>query len=511
MELNVTAADLSALATDVIVVGIFEGEKQLTGSAGELNLMTANQIKTHQADHEFDGKKLEVLTIHSPAHLAAKHLVVVGLGKKENFSAVVLRQSAAKAIQSARSLKAKHVAICLDNTLMGQLDASLASQMVTEGLLLGNYQFTRYKTTDKEKYAKRQIERAILIPSDVDVQSAIENGVLRGEAIATAILNARDIVNEPPSKIKPSHLAKAAQEIASLSKNIKATILDENALKKEGYTALLAVAAGSEEKPYLIHLHYKPVGTLTSVAFVGKGVTFDSGGLGIKPWNAMLNMKSDMAGGATVLGIFQALAELEALGQPIIAEVHGVIAATENMISGKAMRPDDVIETKNGKTIEVLHTDAEGRLILADALTYAGLQKPDQMVDFATLTGAAIAALGLDYSASMGNNEELLAAIETASRETGELVWRLPLPEAYKKYLESSVADLQNITPDREAPDAIYGGLFLQEFVGDRPWAHIDIAGPSMRKGDDNPVYPKGASGYGILLGLRLLELLTQK
>jgi leucyl aminopeptidase len=468
----------------------------------DLNEASLELITEHVKGKEFAGTSPESLVLHSPTGFFAKHVIVVGLGKEADFSPVIARKVAASGIQKAREVGGKVVGITLPKS---DGDISELAQAITEGLLLGNYQFHHYKTVNKEKLAEKYIDKALLLSTENP--ETVGKGLAKGEAIATAILNTRDIINEPPSHIKPVTMVKAAEEIVNLSAQMSLKVFDETALREEGYAALLAVASGSEEPPYLIHLHYKPAHAKKSIAFVGKGVTFDSGGLGIKPWAAMLSMKTDMAGGANVLGIFQAIAELEAIGQPIDYEVHGIIPTTENMISGKAMRPDDIIETKSGKTIEIIHTDAEGRLILSDALTYAVSLKPQAIVDFATLTGAAIRALGRSYCAYMGNDRDLLTQINDASQQTGELAWELPLPEEYKKYLESPVADLQNIAKQDGTPDAIYGGLFLQEFVDDTPWVHLDIAGPSWQEeGDANPVYPKGATGYGILLSLKLLE-----
>lgn len=453
----------------------------------------------------FTGKLLETCTVHRPTDRAADIAIAIGLGKADELTPAAIRQAAAKAAKLAGKEKAQNIASTLPES---DLPKDQMAQALVEGFMLGSYSFTRYKTTDRQKIERATIKQLTLLLPDGEDEAKVAAGLERGQTIAAAILNTRDIVNEPPSHIKPKQLVKAALEIANLSKNIKVTILDKKELAKEGYNALLAVGAGSAEPPYLIHLHYRPAGAKKRVSLVGKGVTFDSGGLSLKPWNAMLSMKTDMAGGAAVLGIFQALAELEQIDQAIPIEVDGIIPACENMISGGSMRPDDIIITKNGKTIEVLHTDAEGRLILADALTYAMAQEPNYIIDFATLTGAAIVALGRSYAAVMGNNPELLQTIEDASRQTGELSWELPLPEIYKTYLESQVADLQNISSNKNAPGAIYGGLFLAEFVDQTPWAHIDIAGPSFAEEDSDPVYPKGATGYGVLLGLELLKSL---
>jgi leucyl aminopeptidase len=503
MEFQFNPTPFTEFRADALILDVFENELTSIPWLSQLNKTTADFVLKQLTEREFTGKTGETFSFSPPPQLPIKHLILVGLGEKSKCSPVVIRQAAASAIQKARELRVQTLATTVLGVASGSLETEQSAQMMTEGFMMGSYLFLRYKTTQK---VAPEVSTVIYLAGAATGKA--EKGSNKGEAIATAVLNARDIINEPPSKIKPIHLAKAAEEIASLSRHMSVTVLDEAKLKKENYAALLAVAAGSEEKPYLIHLHYKPVKASKKVAFVGKGVTFDSGGLGLKPWNHMLGMKTDMAGAANVLGIFQAIAELETLGLPVDVEVHGVIAAAENMISGKAMRPDDIIETKSGKTIEILHTDAEGRLILSDALTFAVALKPDYIIDYATLTGSAINALGRSYSAYMGNDRTLLSLVERSSQETGELAWELPLPEIYKKTLESSVADLQNIHNSPLSPGAIYGGLFLQEFVDGRPWVHLDIAGPSFTEEDTNPVYPKGATGYGILLGLKLLELL---
>ncbi len=508
MELRIESTPITEVSADLLVINLFEGATEVGGATGLVNAAIGNLVAQQIEEHDFEGKELDCLAITAPTSLSVKQVLLIGLGKPGNFTAVTARKVAAKSIKKARELRAKKIATVIHGTDLKHLDPIVTSQMLAEGLLLGNYQFNRYKTVDRDKVDKYQIEEVIILVDDPANLTAVQKGIAKGEAIASAILNARDIINEPPSKIKPASIAQAAEEISELSKDMSVTVLDEAKLKQEGYNTLLAVAAGSEEKPYLIHLHYKPANAKRSVAFVGKGVTFDSGGLGIKPWSAMLTMKTDMAGAANVLGIFQALAELEAIGQPIPLEVHGVIATTENMISGKAMRPDDIIETKSGKTIEIIHTDAEGRLILSDALSYVVDQKPDYIVDYATLTGAAIRALGRDYAVYMGNSDELMDLVKKASEQTGELAWPLPLPDIYKKYIESPVADLQNASTSDYAPGAIIAGLFLQEFVDNRPWVHLDIAGPSWQDEDKDPLTAKGATGYGILLGLALLELI---
>lgn len=503
MEIQVKQANIAEIAADILAVNLFEDEAEAGAATAAINEVTNGYIARHIAEHEFIGKDGEMLVLHTPFGMQAKHILVIGLGKSSEYTTVKVRQTAARLVQKAIELKAKTVATVIHGLNIHEMGVAQAAQVFTEGLQLGSYSFTRYKTQSEPKAT---VETVIIVEKDKKRIANIEQGVKIGDAISAAVLNARDIVNEPPSKIKPSSMVTAAQEIASLSDKISVTVLDEVRLKQEGYNTILAVAAGSDEQPYLIHLSYRPAKPKAKIAFVGKGVTFDSGGLSIKPWHAMLAMKTDMAGAATVLGIFQAIAELEAVGYPLDIEVHGVIPTTENMISGKAMKPDDIITSKNGKTIEVLHTDAEGRLILADALAYATKLDPYAIIDFATLTGSAIAALGTSYAAILSNDEALVGQLLTASKDTGERLWQLPLPKEYHHFIESDVADLQNIATDKEGPDAIIGGLFLQEFVEGKPWAHLDIAGPSFQKSEKNPVYPKGATGFGILLAMELLR-----
>ncbi len=510
MELKLATTDLAAVDTDLLVIGLYESPAGLTGIGSDIDGLTDGLLRKHLNHFEFEAKALETLVLHSPVGLRAKHLLIIGLGKSQKFTPIVARQVSAQSSLEAHKLKCRSLSTLIHGTDLDSIDQSAVTQAVAEGLLLGDYQFTKFKTQNKEKQAiLNHVELLVIDPKMTD-HAICAKAIDKAQAIARPIMAIRDLVNEPPSHLKPISLVEYASGLAKRSDLVNLTVLDKEQLKKQSYEALLAVASGSDEPPYLIDLHYRPKNASQSVVLVGKGVTFDSGGLGIKPWSAMLSMKTDMAGAGTVLGIIQALIELEALGQSLPIEVHAVIPTTENMISGKAMRPDDIIETKSGKTIEILHTDAEGRLILSDGLTYGTLLEPDYMIDFATLTGSAIKALGRSYAAFMGNDRKLLDIIGVASRSTGELAWELPLPEEYKKQLESPVADLQNISTNEYSPGAIIGGLFLQEFVNEIPWAHIDIAGPSFIEEVTNPVYPKGATGYGILLSLEILKQLKR-
>lgn len=306
---------------------------------------------------------------------------------------------------------------------------------------------------------------------------------------------ARDLVNQPAAEVRPITLVDKAREITRQFDDVSITVFDKAQAKRKGFTAFLAVARGSKEEPYVIHLKYKPKGLSVSakkVFIVGKGITFDSGGLSLKPAKYMEAMKNDMAGAATVLGLFSVLSEI---GPGV--EVHGVIAACENMPSGEAYRPGDILQAKNGKTIEVLNTDAEGRITLADALSYAVEQEPDAIVDVATLTGACVVALGETHAGLWSNDDKLCRQLLKAARKTGEGLVKLPMPQEYRQMIDSRVADVRNMSLS-EGGGAITAALFLREFVGNVPWAHIDIAGAGYAEREWLPYFGIGATGYGV-------------
>ncbi len=366
------------------------------------------------------------------------------------------------------------------------LDAGAARQAVAEGLTLATYSYTTYKSDAKPtKLGKVDVAGA----SGARAQAALD----RGAAIAAGQCFARDLVNEPGGDLTPAAFARRLNAMAK-SSGLTAKVWDEAAIKKGKLGGLLGVNRGSTNPPRLVELTYTPKGKASgTLALVGKGITFDSGGLSIKTGQGMMTMKCDMGGGAAVAG---AMSVISLLG--VKAKVRAFIPMTDNMTGGDATRPGDVLKIRNGKTIEVLNTDAEGRLILADALSLASEAKPDAIVDLATLTGACMVALGPKIAGLMGNNDEWISQIESASAATGERVWHLPLPDDYKKHFESPVADMKNIGIPQGG--ALTAGLILQEFVADGiPWAHIDIAGPAWTDaGDDENA--KGGTGFGVRL-----------
>jgi leucyl aminopeptidase len=367
-----------------------------------------------------------------------------------------------------------------------RLPARERAHAIVEGAVLGSYSFERYK---REKSEKAVTELHVVEPDRARVRE-VREGAQRGEIFARATCFARDLINAPSNDVHPTHLADVAGTIAADGK-LELHVYDRAECEGMGMGAFLGVAAGSQQPPKFIHLAWKPRRARRKVVVIGKGVTFDSGGLDLKSAEGMLRMKNDMSGAAAVLGIMRALPSLRP-----DAEVHGLIAATENMPSGSAIRPGDVLRAMNGTTIEVGNTDAEGRLTLADALCYAVDRiKPDEMIDMATLTGACVVALGPLCSGLMANDQRLANRLLAAAETAGERVWQLPLLDEYREHLKSEVADMNNVGP--RGGGAINAGLFLKEFTSGLPWAHLDIAGPAFIE-KDVPLGGKGATGVTV-------------
>jgi leucyl aminopeptidase len=356
-------------------------------------------------------------------------------------------------------------------------------QHVVEGIGLADYRFTRFKSEPQSS----AIQTVAVVGADADAVS-------KGSCLANATVLCRDLVNTPPGSMTPTDLAEVARSEAERT-GLEIEILDTDAIEAQGLGGLRGVSMGSDQPPRLIRLAYQPATTngtaVPTVALVGKGITFDSGGLSLKSADGMTNMKDDMAGAAAVLAAMGAIA---ALAPPV--RVLGYLCVTENMPSGTAIKPGDVLKIRNGKTVEVLNTDAEGRLVLADGLSLAAEQEPDAIIDIATLTGAQVVALGRKVAGVMANDDALLNRVQAAAETAGEPVWPLPLVDAYRADIDSNVADIKNIGKAGQA-GTIIAGLFLREFVGDRPWAHLDIAGPAFTDADDG-YWVKGATGFGV-------------
>jgi leucyl aminopeptidase len=479
MNVQVLSRPLGEIRTDALVVGLPADSRGLPPRLAALDRRAGGQLKAVLDAEGFKARVAQVTHLHTTGH-PARRLIVVGLGESKDGTLETVRRAAAAGVRRARDLAARSVAVEL---LGDRLPARQRAQAVVEGALLATYTFDRYK---KEKNGKA-VETLRLIAPDGRVAREVGEGARRGETFARATAFARDLVNMPANDVHPTHLAKVAAEIARESR-LRLRVLERAECQKMGMGAFLGVAAGSAQPPKFIHLSYTPARARRRVALIGKGITFDAGGLDLKTADGMLRMKDDMSGAAAVLAVMRALPTLG-----LSVEVHGLIAAAENMPSGTALRPGDVLRAMNGTTIEVGNTDAEGRLTLADALAYANARiKPDEVVDVATLTGACVIALGPLCAGLFANDQGLADRLLAAAEQAGERVWQLPLIDEYRDNLKSEVADLNNVGP--RGGGAITAGLFLKEFAGSTPWAHLDIAGPAFSE-KDLPLAPKGGTG----------------
>ncbi|MCB9704504.1 MAG: leucyl aminopeptidase [Myxococcales bacterium] len=439
----------------------------------------------------FEGKAGQTLQLTREIEGKLQTLLLMGVGDGLARAADV-RKLAFDAARAALAVGADHLILDLSGT--PHADEAQTGALIAQGAELATYRYDAFLPED------RRPPQSLTQVSVVGRSSAPARGSERGQAIAAAVARARDLVNGPPNLVTPSYLAKVAREIAAAhADTVTCTILDREECERRGMGCYLAVASGSAEPPRFIDLHYRPGSkSKGKICLVGKGVTFDSGGLSLKTSEGMFGMKMDMGGAAAVLAALDGIARL---GLPW--EVHAIVAATENMPARDAYRPGDVLRASNGKTIEIDNTDAEGRLTLADALTYAGSLGPDFTIDLATLTGACIIALGPHIAGVMGNDDELASAWIAAGERSGESSWRLPLPPELKEQLKSPIASMRN-TGDRPG-GAITAGLFLSEFTEGQRWIHVDIAGPGMLK-KPYGISDEGGSGFGVATILELLS-----
>lgn len=501
MNFSVEKGLAEETTADVLIAPVFQEAKTFSGALAVCDKRMNGFIKELVEEEEFSGEPGAALMVHTRGELAAKRVLLIGVGKKKELTTESLRRMAATAVLEARKVRAKTAVCSFEGILPAKVDESAAAQAVAEGVLLGDYSFMEYKGEEKEKLAKKRMKTWFFVAADARTAKKVEKGVVEGQMFAEATIVARDLVNEPAVTMTPKHMATVAEKLNSLP-GVTVRVYPQSEIKKMKMGGILGVNAGSDEPPFFVHMQYKPKKKgAKKIAICGKGITFDSGGLSLKPTHYMDTMKSDMSGAAAVIGVFSRIADL-APG----VEVHGVIALTENMISGKATRPGDVLTAYNGKTIEVNNTDAEGRLILADALSWVEKNvKPDYIIDVATLTGAQIIALGQEYAAMIGSDSKLVDAYRTAANETGELVWELPLIMEYRPLLNSNIADISNITRNNWA-GSITAAIFLKEFVKDTPWLHIDIAGPAWVEKRMLPYAPEGASGCTVRALMQLLR-----
>jgi leucyl aminopeptidase len=482
VRVDVVDKPVAEAEADLAAVALFQGED------------LPEPLAAARGASDAKGSFRKATTIHPDA---PDRVVVIGLGKREDFEPERARVAAAIAAKAAGGLKATSLAIALPDA--GDAEATAAA--LVEGAILASYRFDRFKSSDDEEEGeepkqKPKLEALTLLSGD-EVGEAAEVARVASEAANRA----RELQDLPSNVVSPTHLADRAEEIATAHDALSVEVLGRKQISDKGMGGLEAVSRGSDEEPKLITLRYDPGGEGETLGLVGKGVTFDTGGISIKPAQGMQEMKMDMSGAAAVIEAVGAIAEL-GLNQKLVA----VVPATENMPSGHAMKPGDIITQLNGKTVEVNNTDAEGRLILADALAYAVEQGADRIVDLATLTGAVLIALGSTYAAVISNDDELAAEVVEAGERTGELAWRLPLHDEYKQLTKGSVADLTNAASKRKA-GTIYAGSFLEEFVDGKPWAHVDIAGTAWDVGRE--YVGKGPTGYGVRLLVDLVRELA--
>ncbi|HEX7168629.1 MAG TPA: leucyl aminopeptidase [Acidimicrobiales bacterium] len=463
----------------VLAIAVFEGG-DVAGSGAELDA-------AFLATRGFEGKpgQTEALMADDGTTILA-----IGVGARAAVDAEALRRAAAATVKA--SWRATSIAASLLDAAPAELDKARAAQAIAEGAALASYRFGTYKSDPKPC----AVESFTLVTR---AGAAAQRGLDRGAAVASAVALARDLVNEPPGAMTPRRMEEVARSVAEAN-GLDVDVWDEERVASEGLGGLGGVAAGSDEPPRLIRLTYAPSGARGTVFLVGKGITFDSGGLSIKTGEGMMTMKCDMAGAAAVIG---AMAAVAAVAPKV--RVVGLAGCTENLPSGKATKPGDVLRIRNGKTVEVLNTDAEGRLVLADALSLAAEEKPDAIVDLATLTGAMTVALGNDVAGLFANDDDLADQVAAAAERAGEPLWRMPLVKQYRKHIDSEVADIKNIGASGGKGGSITAALFLQEFVDGIPWVHLDIAGPAFR-GDEDSYLPKGGTGYGVRT---LLELVS--
>ena len=485
MQIEFMAQKYTKTACGLLAYPVFEDESDKSTMLRALDKITGGLIRSVRSSGEFKAKLHSTCLIHHPAGLEAERLLLLGAGKEGEFNLSRLRELAGTTVRSAKS------AACKDAALVARSQARLAqvAQVCTEGSLYGNYEADLYKTREKES---REIDRFLLLDEQGRPAGEIRDGIRRGMIIGNATNLARTLANEPSNVLTPTTLTEKAWA-AGTEAGLEVEVIEREEMERLGMNALLAVARGSEEPPKLIVLRIKGQKQKKGAplyALLGKGVTFDSGGISIKPSDKMEEMKADMAGAAAVLGAMVALGQLRPRRQVI-----GLIPAVENLPSGKAAKPGDVVKSLLGKTVEIINTDAEGRLILADAIAYARSLGATHLIDIATLTGACVIALGMVNAGMMGTDQRTIDWMRRNADFTGEKLWQLPLDEEYRKAIRSEIADMKNV--GNRWAGAITAAKFLQEFTEDVPWVHLDIAGVDLDH-DGRPFAVKGATGFGV-------------
>jgi leucyl aminopeptidase len=496
MDFQGISGNFTEASVDALAVTLFKDEKASSGAIKDIDKLTGGQISAVIKSDEFKGEAGEtaLLRLTPKGKLKASRVLLVGLGDRKDFRAPDIAAAAGTATRALRKANARSIAFSSRNDIA----VADAAQQAAQGAVTSQFELDKYKTKEKNDKAVTKF----VFHAEGAKGGDIKAGLSRGQAIGESMNFTRDLANEPPNILTPTEMANRAQKMAR-EVGLKCEILDEARMRKMGMGSLLSVSAGSEQPAKMIVLRYTPVRNTGKkgdlLALVGKGITFDTGGISIKPAEGMDAMKYDMSGGATVIGTMRAIALLK----PTVPVI-GVVAAVENMPDGKATRPSDVVTAMNGKTVEILNTDAEGRLILADAVAYAEQQGATRIVDMATLTGAVIIALGDQNTGIMGNDQAFVDQIIALGKECGENFWQLPVSKEYSKQIKSDIADIKNIGPRGKA-GTIMGAVFIQEFVDKARWAHLDIAGTAWND-SVRPHQAKGPTGVAVRTLLKLVE-----
>jgi len=500
MQIKVESGDITQQSTKAIIVNLLEGLSQPAGATAAVDGALDGAISRLIADGDLRGKYNDLTLVHTIGKIPTAGVLVVGLGKPEELTLDRVRDVAANAARYLRRQRCRSAATVAHGAGVAGLEAEACAQAIAEGTLMGLYTFRRHKKRDEDE---TDLEELTLVEEDASKLEALRRGVELGIVLAEAANFCRDLANEPSNVLTPSEMAERARAMAHEA-GLECQILERKDMEDLGMGALLGVAQGSQQPPKLIVLHYRGApGEEGALGLVGKGITFDAGGISIKPSAGMEAMKGDMSGGAAIIAAMRAIGQL----RPAI-NVTAIVPATENMPSGSALKPGDVLRAMNGKTIEIINTDAEGRLILADALSYARRLGLSPIVDVATLTGAISVALGNVALGAMTNDEAVLEKVKRAATAAGEKVWQLPMYEEYKEQIKSDVADMKN-TGGRAA-GSITAAFLLKEFVEDTPWVHLDMAGVDNYD-KEKGVMVKGASGIPVRTLVQLALALAEE
>jgi leucyl aminopeptidase len=486
MQITLETKPYATLETDALVSYVFEDSDPIQGRTAEIDQAANGLLRKLAKSGELTGKSLEMTLIHAPAGLKAARLLLVGAGKRDKFDGATLRKVAGAALRYLKARSVKNIAFLVREDGVTED----AAQAITEGALTANFETDKYKTDKKND---KSVDTVLLAGYSDKERSAGEKGLGRGRIIAEAQNFTRDLVNEPSNKLTPKILAEKAESMAKEA-GLAVEILDEKKIAALKMGALLSVSQGGPEPPRVMVVTYTPANPKPGapvIGLIGKAVTFDTGGVSIKPADGMEKMKYDMAGGATMLGVMRALAALK----PNV-KVICVVPSTENVVGGAAQKPGDIQTAMSGKTIEVLNTDAEGRLILADGVTYIKQLGATHLVDAATLTGAIVVALANINVGVFGSDQAWTDKLLASAKAAGEKMWQLPMDDEYREFIKGSFADIQNIGSGKGG-GSITGAWFIREFAGDSPWIHLDIAGTAWND-DAKPWLAKGPTGVAL-------------